>query len=347
MDIKKRKFGVLPDGSKVHIYTISNGQMSFSATNYGCVITSIMIPSKNGGFSDVVFAPPTFDSLVASDASFGAVVGRFANRIGKSVFTLGNKEYKLDNNAGGNCLHGGFFRWDKQLWDATVVETASGTGITFSRLSVDGEQGMPGNLKVNVTYLLNNSNEIIIRYQAVSDADTYVNFTNHSYFNLKGQTRETINNHTLTMNCSSYLETDDNRLPTGKILSVDGTIFDFRKPKALGKDLDSPLLKSAGGYDHCYCIESVPGRIIPFATLSEAETGRTMTVSTDLPGVQLYTANWIGGTLGKNGCTYSSHGAVCIETQFYPDTPNRPEFPTCLLKANETFETTTVYGFRW
>lgn len=346
MNIKKRKFGLLADGSKVFLYTVSNGGMSFSVTNYGCVITSIVLPSCDGRRDDVVLGPPTFDALVASGSYFGAVVGRFANRIGGSRFSLNGTDYLLDKNDGKNSLHGGFFRWDKQLWDAELVDIGSACGVRFSRLSPDGEQGMPGNMKVELTYLLNTSNELSIHYKAVSDKDTPVNFTNHSYFNLKGQGKS-IEGHVLSMNCSSYLEVDETLIPTGRILPVDGTPFDFRKAKAIGKDLFDSALKGTNGYDHCYCVDNWQKGLVSFASVTEPESGRTMTVSTDLPGVQLYTANSVGGNLGKSGFVYSDHAGFCLETQYYPDTPNKPDFPSCVLRAGEEFSSTTVYGFKW
>ena len=346
MDVKKKKFGMLSDGSKVLLYKVSNSDMSFVVTNYGCVITSILLPSQSGVVEDVVLAPPTLDSLVLSDASFGGVVGRFANRIGGAGFTLNGTTYSLDKNDGENCLHGGFFRWDKQLWDSEIIETVNGSGVTFSRTSVAGEQGMPGTVEVKVTYLLDNENNLVIRYSALSDQDTIINLTNHSYFNLAGHNKGKIDTHLLTLNCTQYLESD-NCLPTGKILSVENTVFDFTTEKALGQNLHTEDLKSTRGYDHCYCIDQDGGRLVPFAQVREPKSGRVMTVATDMPGVQLYTANWLKGDVGKDGARYNPHDGFCLETQQYPDAPNKYSFPSAVLKAGKEFTSTTVYGFRW
>ncbi len=346
MDVKSCLFGILADGTEVHLYSISNGKISFSATDYGCVITSIIIPSKTGRNEDIVLGPSSFDGVVCSSSYFGAMVGRFANRIGGAKFSLNDKEYHLDSNDNGNCLHGGLFRWDKILWNSEVVETREGSGIRFSRHSPDGEQGMPGNLDVAVTYLLTMNNEIIIKYEGFCDKDTPINFTNHSYFNLKGQF-DTIDTHVLSMNCSSFLEVDDSLVPTGRILSVEDTVFDFRTPKEMGKDFSSMDLEKTGGYDHCYCIDSAGGELVDFATVVEPTSGRTMTVATDLPGVQFYTGNSLGGGMGKNGNIYVGHSGFCLETQYYPDTPNKTEFPSCILKAGEKYSSTTIYAFKW
>ncbi|AEE16610.1 aldose epimerase family protein [Treponema brennaborense] len=347
MKINKRKYGLLSDGTKAYLYTIDNGGMSFSVTNYGCVVTSIVLPSKSGRKDDIILGPATFGGLVDSTACYGSFVGRFANRISGARFSLDGTEYVLDKNDGENCLHGGYFRWDKQIWDSEIVETATGSGVRFTRTSPDGEQGMPGTMQVEVTYLLNEHDELVMHYDAVCDKSTPVNFTNHSYFNLKGQGAGNIGNHVFTINCDSYLEADEHRIPSGKILPVEGTVFDFRAGKAIGPGLETGDFNGAAGYDHCYCIERKKGKLQKFASVYEPDSGRTMTVSTDQPGVQLYTANWIEGDQGKNGMYYRNHGGFCLETQQYPDAPNKPEFPCCILKAGEKYGTTTIYGFSW
>ncbi len=346
MELKRKRFGTLSDGSKVSLFKVSNGAVSFVATDYGCVLTSLLVPSKGGAVDDVVLAPPTFDSLVASGASFGGIVGRFANRIGGGRFTLNGVEHRLDRNEGGHCLHGGFFRWDKQLWDAEVVDAVEGTGIAFSRISPSGEQGMPGTLRVRVAYLLDEGNNLVMRYSAVSDADTIISLTNHSYFNLAGHDKGRVDSHLLTLECSRYLEVEDG-IPTGQALPVEGTVFDFTAERPLGQHIHSAELQVTCGYDHCYCIDSGKGRLVPFARVRDLESGRTMTVATDMPGVQLYTANWLQGELGKNGARYHAHGGFCLETQRYPDSPNKCTFPSAVLRAGEEFTSTTVYGFRW
>ncbi len=337
---------MLSDGSGVSLFRISNGAVSFVATNYGCVLTSLLVPSRDGTVDDVVLAPPTFGSLIASEASLGGIVGRFANRISGGRFTLNGVEHQLDRNENGHCLHGGFFRWDKQLWDAEMAETVKGTGVIFSRISRSGEQGMPGTVQVKVAYLLDDENSLVMRYSAVSDADTIISLTNHSYFNLAGHDKGRVDTHLLTLACSRYLEVEDG-IPTGQVLSVEGTVFDFTTEKPLGQHIHSAELQGTRGYDHCYCIDSGKGRLVPFASVRDPDSGRVMTVATDMPAVQLYTANWLQDELGKNGMRYNAHGGFCLETQRYPDSPNKCTFPSAVLKAGEEFTSTTVYGFRW
>ena len=338
---------MLSDGLKVFLYKISNGAVSCTVTNYGCVITSILVPSNSGAVEDVVLAPPTFDSLVRSDASFGGVVGRFANRIGGGRFTLDDKEYLLDRNEGEDCLHGGFFRWDKQLWEETkVIKLDDGVGVIFSRTSPAGEQGMPGTLRVSVSYFLDKGNNLEIGYSAISDEDTVVSLTNHSYFNLAGHNKGAIDDHLLTLSCSRYLEAE-RCIPTGALLPVKDTVFDFTTEKALGQDLHREELEGTRGYDHCYSIDQTGERLVAFARVREPNSGRAMTVTTDMPGVQLYTANWLKGDAGKNGANYQPHGGFCLETQMYPDSPNKPDFPSCVLKAGEAYTSTTIYSFEW
>lgn len=347
MDVKKKKFGILSDGSKVSLYKVSNGKISFTVTNYGCVITSLLVPSKSGVVDDIVLAPPTLDSLICSDASFGGIVGRFANRISNGRFTLNKKEYQLDKNDGEHCLHGGFLRWDKLLWKETeIIKFRDGVGVVFSRISPAGEQGMPGNMRVSVRYFLDKENNLEIGYSVVSDQDTICNLTNHSYFNLAGHNKGDINSHLLTLNCSQYLESE-NCIPTGAILSVKDTIFDFTTEKPLGQHIDDRSLQETRGFDHCYCIDHNENWLVTFAQVREPLSGRSMKVTTSLPGVQLYTANWLKGDLGKDGIRYQPRDGFCLETQMYPDAPNKPNFPSCVLEAGKIFNSTTIYSFDW
>ena len=335
-------FGTLYDGSKVSLYTISNGKMSFSATNYGCTITSILIPSSDGKMIDCVLGCSTLEGYCRDDLSFGTVVGRFANRIGNASFTLNGVEYKLDNNDSGNCLHGGFDRYEKKLWNARKIKTKNGLGIEFSRLSPDGEQGMPGNLNVRVVYSLTQNNELTCEYFAETDKATPVNLTNHAYFNLKGYKGGLIYDQELQLDCSRFVEVSEKLIPTGKMLEVsENPAFDFRKPKLLGKDIGD----CGYGYDHAYAVDGFDGSLKKFAVLRDPESGRSMTVSTTLPGCQVYTANWIEGSLGKNGYAHKKHGAVCLETESFPDTPNQESFPSCIVTPEKPYHEVTVYKF--
>ena len=344
MKIKKQKIAVLPDGKKIHLFTINNGEMSFSATDYGCTITSIVLPSKSGQKDDIVLGFPSIESYMRNwNCFFGVFVGRFANRIGGTSFTLNGKKYTLDNNDGGNTLHGGFHGYNRMKWKAEIVETQSGSGISFTRTSPDGEQGFPGNVTLEVLYLLNDNNELTMRYRAKTDADTPINLTNHSYFNLKGAGNGDILDQELSINASSYLEVDNQLIPTGKLISVKGTPFDFTEPKTIGKDIG----KVPGGYDHCFCLNKDAGRLTKCATVRDPNSGRSMTIHTNQPGVQFYAANSVNGVCGKNGDIYNKHSALCLETQQYPDFPNKSDFPQCILRPNEQFEAITVHSFAW
>ncbi|MCK9171015.1 MAG: galactose mutarotase [Treponema sp.] len=353
MKISKQRFGVLSDGTKVTLYTIQNKRMSFSVTDYGCTITSVVLTDSSGGFSDVVLGYSTLDGYITGTCFFGAFIGRFANRIGKASFSLDGTKYKLDKNDGQNMLHGGFSGWDKKVWHAKTVNNKTQAGVKFTRFSHDGEQGFPGNMKIEVTYLLDDMNNITCRYTAVTDKACPVNFTNHSYFNLAGS--GTVDDHILKLSCDYTLDIDSKLIPTGKLLDVENTPFDFRTDKKIGHDIK----ETGNGYDHCYVTHSYDPdnphcgspvsdeRIVRVAELTEPVSGRCMTVDSNMEGIQLYTGNWIGGIVGKNGQVYEKHGAVCLETQCFPDSPNKKDFPSCILLPGEKYKAVTVYGFKF
>ncbi len=353
MSITKQEFGVLSDGTEVSLYKIQNEKMVVCVSDFGCTITSILLPKKNGGFDDVLLGYSTLDGyLNCPGLSFGTVVGRFANRIGGAKFSVNGKEYPLDKNDNSvNTLHGGFVRWDHMVWEAKPVTTKSGEGIAFSRVSEDGEQGFPGNVKMTVTYTLSSDNKLTLEYKAETDSATPINITNHAYFNLSGN--GTVLNHELELAADGVLEVDSGLIPTGKILPVAGTPYDFTAKKALGKDIS----KIKDGYDNCYvtCVYGKDNCGLPYdaknvtriAVLSDPATGRKMTVETNLEGMQLYTANWIDGIAGKYGRRYKKHEAVCLETQCFPDSPNKSSFPTCILEPGKVYDAVTVYGFEF
>ena len=353
MLVTKQRFGTLCDGTKVRLYTIRNEKMAVCVTDYGCTITSILLPGKNGTMDDILLGYSTLDGYINSPGySFGSIVGRFANRIGNASFTLNGKKYQLDKNDNEiNTLHGGFLRYDHMVWNSEVVYVKDGAGVKFTRTSPDGEQGFPGNMNISVTYTLSEDNRLTLRYEAECDQPTPVNFTNHAYFNLAG--KGSILNHELQMDCDGYLEVDANLIPTGKIIPVDGTEFDFKTKKAIGCDIS----KTENGYDHCYVSKaygtegcgcpSDPRKTVKVASLTDPESGRTMTVESNQEGIQLYTGNWIGGLTGKNGQIYKRHDAVCLETQCMPDTPNKPDFPSCILGCGKKYDAITVYGFEF
>lgn len=346
VSVKKNKFGLLSDGTKVHLFTVSNGKMSFSCSDYGCTVTSIILPAKGGSQVDVLLGYSSLEGFLNSDLCFGTVVGRFANRIGNASFTLDGVRYQLDkNDAGINTLHGGFDRYEKKMWKAKKVSSRFGKGVRFTRLSPDGEQGFPGNVNISVSYYLNESNTITMEYHASTDKATPLNLTNHAYFNLKGYNGGDISSHLLSMDCGHYLEVDKNLIPTGTLVPVTDTPYDFTKAKAMGKDIDSV----GYGYDNCYVLShpATTEEPVLFASVTEPESGRKMHVSTTMPGVQFYTANWIDGEKGKQGVSYVKHGAFCLETQFFPDSPNKASFPNCILRPGQDAHTVTQYSFEF
>lgn len=351
MKVSKQKFGVLCDGTKVNLFTVSNSKMSFSCTDYGCTLTSIVLNQADGSKTDVLLGYSTFEGYLNSNYCFGAIVGRFANRIGKASFTLNDKKYDLDKNDGPNCLHGGFNGYDKMLWTGKEIKGKKFAGVKFSRLSKDGEQGFPGNVKLTVSYILDDKNNLNCIYTAQTDAATPINLTNHAYFNLAGN--GSIDDHLMQMNSQGYLEVNDKLIPTGKIIPVAGTPFDFTTEHKIGKDIKAVGL----GYDHCYLTDiydpenkknGVPlddSDLVEFCTVRDEKTGNKMEVFTNLPGCQFYSANYIKNIQGKNGRIYQNHEAFCLETQCFPDTPNKPDFPSCILEKGQKLKARTIYSF--
>lgn len=365
MGVKKCRFGLLSDGTKVKLYTIDNDAMSFSVMDYGCIVTSIKVPDKNGVLEDVALGYSTLEGYINDRQTyFGSLVGRFANRIANARFSLNGTEYCLDANNGPSCLHGGFNGYNRMVWKAKILRRANETGIRFSRVSQDGEQGFPGKLKIQAEYVLTTHNELIFRYRALSNTDTIVNLTNHSYFNLTGKSGSDILSHELHLNAECYLPVDENLIPQGQPSTVDKTPFDFRKAKPIGKDIEK-----VGGYDHCFCIkdgiyadkdgcDKMGGSanagilkdgncssLLLCAEVYEKQSGRKMSVYTDRPGVQFYTGNFLDVAHGKDGVPYKKHAGFCLETEDYPDAPNRPDFPSAVLKAGYTYTAVTVYAF--
>lgn len=349
MKTRKNQFGVLSDGTKVSLFTVSNGKVSFSLTDYGATITSIQLTSEKTK-TDVVLGYSTLDGYINGDLFFGATVARFANRIAGGVFSLDGVTYTLDKNNGGNCLHSGYMPSNKMMWQTKFFETKKSAGVKCTKIFEDGEQGFPGRLKVTVSYELDDKNKLHCVYEAVTDRATPVNITNHSYFNLSGN--GTVTDHILKLNCKSVLEIDDNMIPTGKFIDVKGTPFDFLSEKKIGKDIS----KVGMGYDHCYvtemydkndehCALPCSGKKLVRAAELSAPDGKKMTVDTNMEGVQIYTANFIEGKTGKNGRIYHAHDAVCFETQCFPDSPNKRDFPSCVLFPGRKYRAVTIFGF--
>lgn len=346
MKVVKQRFSMLSNGQKVHLYTVSNATMSFSVTNYGCIITSIVVPSsadsKRGGKKDdIVLGYSTLEGYINDSSTyFGAFVGRVANRIANAKFKLNGKKYSLDANNGEHSLHGGFDGYNRMVWKSKAIQTKTGVGVSFSRTSPSGEQGFPGKLKIEVSYILTKKNEIIMHYYAKTKADTPINLTNHSYYNLAGQGSGDILSHNMLINADSYLPVDAGLIPTGIIEPVVNTAFDFRSEKTISED----FVKS-GGYDHCFCINTNKDSLHLCAEVKESTSGRVMSVYTDQPGVQFYSGNFLDVKSGKNGVPYTKNTGFCLETQRYPDSPNQKDFPSCILHAGEVYESTTIHKF--
>ena len=308
------------------MFTLKNNKgMAVTLIEYGAIIQSVMVPDRNGILGDVVLGCDREEDYYTDRGSLGATVGRFANRISGAAFTLNGQEYKLPANEGKNCLHGGN-GFQKKKWQCMK----SDTGLVMTIESPDGEEGFPGNLKVELKYTLSDDNELILDYTAVSDKDTVINLTNHTYFNLAGE--GSILGQELMLDSDYYLQVDKALIPTGELISVEGTDYDFRKLRPIKE----------GYYDTCFALKSGEG---VKAEAYDPISGRGMYMYTDLPGVQLYCAAWLGGTKGRGGKVYNKHEAFCLETQFYPDSPNKPRFPSCVLKAGEIFKSRTVYQF--
>ncbi len=341
MKIKKSAFGTLSTGEKVKLFTVSNGNMSFSVTNFGCIITSILLPNKIGTKDDVTLGYSTLEGYIANPSYFGCLVGRFANRIGKASFSVGGEKYALDANDGGNCLHSGFNGYNKMVWKAEMFVNTREAGVIFRRTSPAGEQGFPGNVDLRVTYSLTRDNDIVIRYSAKTDEATPISLTNHAYFNLGGRFMDDVLGHELQLFADRYVPVDSQAIPLGPIEDVAGTPFDFRSPKPIGRDME----KVAGGFDHNWEINRSGEGPSQVAEAFEPVTGRKLTVWSTQPGVQFYSGNFLNGTPGKNGLPYNQHAGFCLETQHFPDAPNRPEFPNSVLLPGEKYSEQTIWHF--
>jgi len=341
--IVKSEFGTLPDSTKVNLYTLVNHSgITMKVTNYGGIITSLLVPDKNGKVADIVLGYDSLSGYIAKTPYFGALIGRYGNRIAKGKFTIDGTDYILVQNNGPNHLHGGVKGFDKVVWDAEEFKTDSAVGIKFHRLSKDGEEGYPGNLDVTVTYTLNDDNTLVFDYTATTDKATPVNLTQHSYFNLAGS--GDIKSHELMISASKYNVVDSPLIPTGELREVKGTPFDFTVAKPIGKDLVAAGGKPIG-FDHNFVLDTKS--ITELAvSVSDPTSGRSIEVFTDQPGVQFYSGNFLDGTItGKSGIVYQQYSGFCLETQHFPDSPNQAAFPTTILKPGEKYHTTTIYKF--
>ncbi len=345
MSVKVEPFGKMPDGEEVKLVTMSNGKgLTAKITTYGGIITSFDAPGKDGIASDIVLGFDNLEGYLKGHPYFGAIIGRYGNRIGNAKFTLDGKEYKLAANDGKNNLHGGIKGFDKVVW---TIEKAQAEGdnavLKLSYTSKDGEEGFPGNLKCVVTYTLTADNKLKMHYEATTDKTTVVNMTNHAYWNMAGQGSGDVFGHELMLNADKYTLVDDGFIPTGELQDVKGTPFDFTESRKIGSRAKEVNI---GGYDHNFVLNGKTGEMKLAAKVYEPTSGRVMVIETTEPGIQFYTGNFLDGTLtGKGGKVYNKHGAFCLETQHYPDSPNKPEFPSTVLKPGEKYETTTIHTF--
>jgi aldose 1-epimerase len=346
--VTKQPFGKMPDGTPVEIYTLSEGVIEARIMTYGGIVVSLKVPDRKGKVDDIVLGYESLDEYVANNngksvSFFGAVVGRYANRIAHGAFTLDGKKYSLPLNNGENTLHGGPHGFYNVVWKGKQIEN----GVELTYLSKDGEEGYPGSLTATVRYTLAHS-ALRVEYSATTDKPTVVNLTQHSYFNLAGQGNSSILNHQLTLHASRFTPVNSTLIPTGELKAVESTPFDFRKPFKIGERIEATdeQIKLGGGYDHNWVLDDKSGKLAEAAELYEPTSGRVLKVLTTEPGIQFYSGNFLSGTVkGKEGKVYARRSALCLETQHFPDSPNQPTFPSTELKPGQTYHTVTAFSF--
>ena len=347
--VTKTPFGTTADGQAVDLYTLTNASgMQAAITNYGGIIVSLKVPDRQGKLADVVLGFDTLKGYLDKPPYFGAIVGRYGNRIANGKFRLDGHEYTLAQNDHENHLHGGLRGFDKVVWDVKAAVDGKEPELVLHYVSKDGEEGYPGNLDVTITYTLTDANELKIAYRATTDKPTVVNLTNHSYFNLAGAGSGDVLGHELTINADRFTPVAKGLIPTGELRPVKGTPMDFTQPTAIGARIGAAdeQLKLGMGYDHNWVLNKTGKAMTLAARVHEPATGRTMEVLTTEPGLQFYSGNFLDGSnVGKQGMTYKHRYGFCLETQHFPDSPNKPEFPSTLLNPGETYETTTIYRF--
>jgi aldose 1-epimerase len=349
--MKKTEFGRMPDGTHIDLYVLTNRHgMTASIANFGATLVSLKVPDRNGKLADVVLGYDSLEGYIADKANFGAMIGRYANRIALGKFKLNQTQYKLATNNGVNHIHGGIKGFNKAVWRAQDVSKKDEQALELTYLSKDGEEGYPGNLSAKVIYTLTDQNELRIEYSATTDKDTVVNLTNHSYFNLAGQDAGSILNHQVTIHASSFTPVDATLIPTGEIRNVQGTPFDFRNATAIGARINQndPQLVIGHGYDHNWILDRTTGdekTLVRAAEAFDPFSGRMLEVWTTEPGIQLYTSNYLDGVHGKGDHVYQRREAFCLETEHFPDSPNHPAFPSTELKPGGRYSSTTVFKF--
>ncbi len=356
--VTQTPFGTLPDGRTVQLFTLRNANgVEVRLIDYGGIVLSILAPDRDGNFADITLGYDNLDGYLTETPYFGALIGRYGNRIGGGRFALDDVEYELATNNGANHLHGGDVGYDKVLWAADPIENGDAAGVALTYESPDGEEGYPGALDLSVSYLLNSDNELVIEYRALANKPTPVNLTHHSYFNLAGSGN--ILGHELMIEADTYTPVDATLIPTGELAAVSGTPFDFTAPTAIGARIDdeNEQLGFGGGYDHNFVLVraddgasvSVDGRLSalsPAARVVEPASGRVLEVETTEPGLQFYSGNFLDGTIrGKDGQVYGHRSGFCLETQHFPDSPNQPGFPSTILRPGEEYHSKTVYRF--
>jgi len=344
--IQKEEFGKTADGTTVNLYTIKNANgLEIKVSEFGATLVSLKVPDREGNIEDIILGFDNLEGYINDNTFQGVIAGRYANRIAKGKFTLNGEEYTLATNDGENHLHGGVVGFGKKVWKGEELKTEEGTGVKLTYLSKDGEEGYPGNLENTVKYILNNNNELKIVLKSKTDKATPVNLTNHAYFNLKGEGNGTILDHKLKINAKEYTPVDDGLIPTGEIKSVEGTPLDFTEFNTIGSRIEEVDKKFHGGYDHNFIITKSAEPLSMACKVVEPESGRVMEIYATMPGVQFYSGNFLDGFKGKNGKAYQQHYAFCIEPQYYPDSPNKPNFPSCILEAGEERTEIITYKF--
>jgi len=342
--VEESTFGQMPDGTRVDLYTLTNAHgLEVKVMTFGATLTSVKVPDRDGRFANVTLYLDSFEDYRRGHPLFGSVVGRYANRIAGANFTLDGVEYPITPNAGKNHIHGGRLGFQKIVFDARPLSGDGGAGVELSHVSPDGHEGYPGKLDVKVTYRLTDANELLMHYTARTSKPTHVNLTNHAYWNLGGAGSGDVLGHVLMLNADRYLPSDGAKIPLGDLKSVRGTAMDFTEPKTIGSRIEQV---EGENYDHCYVLNKRPGkRTSLVARVFEPKSGRVMEVYTTQPGVQLYTAKGLNSRLSGGGVPYGPYHGFCLETQHYPDSPNRPNFPSTVLRPDDTYEEVTVHKF--
>ena len=342
-------FGKLPDGTQVSLFSLTNASgMKMTVMNYGGIITSLTAPDKNGNFEDIVLGYDSLSGYLTKSPYFGALIGRYGNRIGKGKFTLDGKHYQLPQNNNGNSLHGGANGFDKRFWNIEEYPVANGAAVKLTYVSKDMEEGYPGTLNAQVIYHLTDNNELKFFYEATTDKPTVINLTQHTYFNLSGNSKSDILQHELFLSADEFVPVDNTLIPTGELKKVSETPFDFKTPTAIGSRIDKKdqQLEFGKGYDHCWVLNTQGDTSKVAATLYDPTSGRVMSVKTSEPGIQFYSGNFLDGSItGKFNTVYKQRYGLCLETEHFPDSPNKKNFPSVVLKPGETYRTQTMYTF--